>query len=666
MMKSFNLKQSEKLMFPTSQDLIEENHKLKHEKQSNVILFSKILGFYEYWTCSCARYRVKLSKNGSNNDNSYENKYLVKYYLPLKLSSIPYDSRMTKRSNIISLILILLAIRYLWVARILILYPKYLELWQPKVITGANRTENCALPSDILNDEPEILEQLTKLKFMLGIVGQSTTSCPNIFSFCLMSVVSIMTTMVIGAAYFGIQKYQYRLPSIDFLLDPLRERHDFYTNIHSTVNNILDIHKNTHTTIQYRSSSELFDHDSEDVYKSSTGNSVQSSATPMRNPQKGPKFGLRHYQDDRASFKRLAQEMKVWKNIHPIHLTYDIYAICLTGAWIAMGCLFFFVTSIFFFNWFFIHQTDYKLKTRDRVEYIKCKRWNSSSVLIYDQFQLDPIELDPITSKADITEQQIQDAAAFIELSQFRCIRFIFGHTSYVYFWFQLCAMLNMNLWYIVVTLLHQYFWLSQVIKRFDICLNLMDRYHYVTKNIDRLENRSSNTTNLETLKIDILNTLTIVYVDWNIYRAQLRQFRIILGLAGSHLSAIVVGVYFSIYFTLYNKDLDSKWMSVWFYVALPLILFNLYFAVCISLINMVTSMSKRITTLMSKACINSMELTYIMTLWRRQMLSEDEINRFHTINVLGIEFSQTKLITFNSYMLGVVLFIMHSGPATT
>lgn len=551
---------------------------------------------------------------------------------------------------------------------LLMQYHHNLDSWKPQLIPGANVTRDCALPSDVLNIPVVMMEDLRELKRSLAYLGAPQLGNPGILESVILTLLVVDLCMKFSAIVVNLSSRPAYLECLDFLMDPIGTRRRTHKQQIDLVHKMLNME-------------DRLDHDRLD-FISSLPNGLSRRSSSITLPPELPsvdgllmnqissqrKFQL--YQvsqapemlrvEDKASFVRFIRSERLTELLQPIHLSDAMYRRCIASVLVAgsLGILVAILTPMIIVYRLYILESTYRVD--QRVNYLKCKIWNPSSELLRDPFVLDKINLTDSSFLAKLSESELRNLAASLENLKTFDMRLISGMIIQMVHWFLVSAWIILAVTIMSASFVYQFKWTSEIQARLNGCIELLERYNQVKSSgilggsCIILGNES---------KRQLMKALTITYFQYEFFKVKMKHFRVLLSIMGPHIAILTMGVGAVSCMNLNGSGTNEpKIFFIWICATVCIVGFNVFFASCTTAINKLTKISKQISTMMAKVCTQSIELSYIVMLWRRQLLTESEIARFYDINMLGIQFSQSKLLTFNSYLLGVGLFVLRSS----
>lgn len=208
--------------------------------------------------------------------------------------------------------------------------------------------------------------------------------------------------------------------------------------------------------------------------------------------------------------------------------------------------------------------------------------------------------------------------------------------------------------------------WMGQIQKQLSLIGQMMDSYTrkqlLFQDKIKKLTNNDSLIKDdceiLNKFKEDIERSLTGAYLNLMVYRRDLR----------CHLAFFKFMVYHIILCLLVGSFLCYNILSsgrnhliVWTVMILIFSLINLIGYMSVNFTSNLNKLSAKMNKLMAKSARLSLESSNVISLWRRQIMSTSDVEETFGISILGVEFSHSNLIQFNSYVFGASLYLLKS-----
>lgn len=162
------------------------------------------------------------------------------------------------------------------------------------------------------------------------------------------------------------------------------------------------------------------------------------------------------------------------------------------------------------------------------------------------------------------------------------------------------------------------------------------------------------------TRRKQLARALAITYLNLSLFRIQFKHSRALINFLAASIFAISVPITAHSYVTLFitsSQDMRLTWVTNLF----CLVCVNLVLYECGDLTKNIEKLSHKLVELMARASENSMETSPIINLLRREMITNREVQQLYSIQVFEFEFSRGFMISFNSYLLVVGLFMWRS-----
>lgn len=155
----------------------------------------------------------------------------------------------------------------------------------------------------------------------------------------------------------------------------------------------------------------------------------------------------------------------------------------------------------------------------------------------------------------------------------------------------------------------------------------------------------------------EIERNLTQCYLDFMLFRRELRfhqaYFKFIVS---QTMIDVAYGTIICLY-TLSNSG-DRNREIIWATTIFIILLFNTFAHLGVTFTNKMHRLFSQLNKIMASSARLSMESSYIVSLWRRQVMSSDDTELNFGLRILGIECTHATLIQLNSYVLAASLYL--------
>lgn len=545
------------------------------------------------------------------------------------------------RAYVIEAILILGVIVFVLIGYFEYMFGKNVVQWQPKVRTGANQSQNCALAQDIIEDR-HLKSRLNYIKSEQEYLGWFSVPYSDIAAFVLLTCSILIVVFKIAAYYVSLDDHILWMDSLTFILNPLKERERFYSRTDELIAELLKLDgKKLMRPLGLLPSNGA----TNGIRSRSWGRTsylmpeiIDKSLLNYLNPP----IGSRH------SFARLVKEENIAELIHPANLSYEFHRRCLVLIYSSMiGSFCFGIITLGVIALRFI-VGEILARTAQRIELAKCEMWDPSATLVRDPFLLKPLESGEereSLARYDQTLSHLIRLAIRFEVPRFFGVRASLTISLITTTFVILSAWLNVYIWSMVTIFTCEFEWNRQVIKQMDECIKLMET------------NQLHGPTDRSLRERKIQKALTVLYIHYELYRRHLDSFKNMINFGAFHIAATVVAVCSNAYLVITNLSPD-RILFIENITYFQIAIFNGYFSLCSMYVNKLGKMIGNIGNIMAKICANSMEMSYIASLWRRQLLTDKEVKQLYATRVIGIQLTQSNLITLNSYLFVLWLLI--------
>lgn len=520
-------------------------------------------------------------------------------------------------------------------------YEKLSIDYHPSVRFGANQTDLCALKSDII--EPMmILKRLEMVTTKLSELGSCFTIL-NDYSTLTFTV----TSLVIIILYCGSLLYRKSaliIDSLSFIMDPVRERKRLKLDLYRNIESIFNCHDNE---LGHRRKDSIQPRHS--IGKLSTNINVNDRLARVTSSC-SCRFRERFR---RESYLTSLKEHDVLERVLPAHrrkraLDQIVKVQLFIFFLMIITCCFVSVT---------VHWTLFARELHDRIKrrilLIDCFKWNPNATLINDPTKVFFKILDheyPYGMLVNLSMTDLRSRLISIELPYML-------ENGWIQLGFEMSVLsITSGVWganYVknaIGSLLTRNIWIQQLRKQLQDCIKLMEYYAYLNDSLEHIEMKSIRKKKLE-------DALSITYLNFSLFRSEMTSHRTIQNFYSDQLLAFTFGNLLFSYLIL--SSVDSKNQSAIYSVTISVLtLTNIFIIVCSVLTERTQGLFHYMNEILAKASSNSMELSYIIDVWRRQILTDDQVENAYSIKAYGLNLSSSNLIAFNSSVLGIWLLI--------
>lgn len=188
--------------------------------------------------------------------------------------------------------------------------------------------------------------------------------------------------------------------------------------------------------------------------------------------------------------------------------------------------------------------------------------------------------------------------------------------------------------------------WIEQIKDQLTICTELLRKLHI---NLN------------EEAKNQVEKALAITYINFMAFTRDHRNYRDYLRNCTTTITCILL----SIFLLCYSLGMGNSSKTLpygWAIICEVVVLLNVMGRISGYLNQKIQQVFALINDAMAKCSLNDMEFNYIVTLWRRQILTRQEVQNFYGVRVLEVRLTYSNLVKFNSYVLGFCLYLARAG----
>lgn len=303
---------------------------------------------------------------------------------------------------------------------------------------------------------------------------------------------------------------------------------------------------------------------------------------------------------------------------------------------------------------------DVNLRVMNRLEQLECSRWRPTGVVIQDYSQLPPFATEEHRNAFLSFDGSLEDRLRLIALE------FQNREAGYLLFGIEIFSSISigsiMVSFYSLIGALSsidKILWLGQIQRQLDACNQVMANLFDLEKNKQSnpqykgrksIDNESSNRNKL-------LKELTITYLNFELFRRQQASHGKLIYFSLAQLSTYLASILLLCYIvgtTLksYNNGL------ILFMSTFSVMFFNLPLLISAQRMSKIQMIMRSLTiTLARGSQLSWLKQSHLLGLWRKQVLSENEVVRLFSSSLFGVNLTYQKVITLNAYL--VVLWII-------
>lgn len=548
-----------------------------------------------------------------------------------------------------------------------------LNEWQPRLNRGANATEWCALKSDVISSTPTINYETVKgIRAKVIQLGSHDYIVNDLIAYQLFIFSSLVAITYMD--YLINANMMHRVNGLRFSLNPQGERACVRRELNTIVDNVFNTLDND-LELDPKENPPPFEHDYQDEHNHQHYHHHhepdQSNPATVVPPNgklvKASSSCECRYKarNDRLLFIRFIRDQRILEQVLPDCLSAGARNTLLAKIWIPILIILIAIMSIDLGAFIYLNIHQALARVEARAQLLKCQHeWHPNATLIRDwQFFLEPLE-----SKADLDlylallKGQVSSlrVAIGVELPLIWTYQLLISSLQVVIVFILVSYQLCFQFYILVQGNMSKRLWVSELQQQLKNCFSLLDHFEKLAA-IEGTCSASSSQPRLTPIyRVKVERALTIAYLNFELFRRNQRpslEFQ-------NRFSTQVLGIFFSgLFYGSYILFIlgPDKTSVILFLVMLFISITNMYVIVSLYVTLGIEALFKNINVLVAKATKSEMELSYVITLWRRQMTTESQIKRTFTTCVFGLSFTERALITFNTSVLGVWLLLYRS-----
>lgn len=310
------------------------------------------------------------------------------------------------------------------------------------------------------------------------------------------------------------------------------------------------------------------------------------------------------------------------------------------------------------------------LELRNRIAFkidkYRCQEWNSTAIPADDRSLFAGIE----SSNSDLEHDSVRDymnsnGQNWIPLyshelfNNIVSLRLIMTFLEILFFATCNCLIFAFIVASVVDGFSLKSAWTNQVNEQMKICLNRMDRLldSYGSRFISVVGTESANL-RAELRKIDTI--LMQTYVNFELLRQHSVYYKGLYELVSMTLAFVLVALIYLLN-TIYLRIAGDNYIFI-FGLILDLVgTINVFFVVCIILSKKFENLHWNINKILSKGFQLGIQNSYMMHLWRRQVLPKEEVETIYATNFVALPMTPSALVSLNSYYIGAIIYLFIS-----
>lgn len=515
-------------------------------------------------------------------------------------------------------------------------YKRLSEEYRPALRDNRSSTKHCALSWDII--EPKNLAQLERTSFILDFLGSPFTLRTE-----FVSLAFVLAALVPATFYIGVLMYRKRTlvpDSYNFLKDPDGERRELREILAKNIEDQFEYHDH-----------ELGPTARPSIVTTNIYRHEHVLSMPAERIIRGISSYSCRYREKfcRDNFFRFIREENLNDFVIPAHrknkvlrwilfmkltLFTLVLTICIVGASTLHWSLF---------------EIELMLRTSRRIEWLKCRQWNPNGTLIRDpsRMMLHRIDSKYLSGSIRVNKEFNFEDILYLELREFwrECV--ILGLEL------NLIAMISaawasIHIVNCAGNYVSRFVWVQQLQDQLDNCLRLMDEFILIRDSQTSIDSKFKYKARLE-------KAITISYLNFCLFKKESKSQVALQNYYGEQVAISATGTLGFSFLIL--SSVDSKNANIIYAVTIAMLaVSNLFLTISASLTRRIQRIFHTLNEVLAKASTNSMELSYIIGAWRRQVLTDSQVEDVYSTSAFGLKLTSSSLITFNSSVFGICL----------
>lgn len=503
----------------------------------------------------------------------------------------------------------------------------------------ANASKFCVLKEDLFEPE-DIKQKLEYTSSWLRYLGISY-SVHNDFVSLIVAENALTILCLYISSSLNLGKCII-LDSYSFLRNSQLERKRMHLNISKNINTIFnctdeDLAHSQHTTHRESRLKSLTASDTSDV--NSSGSSCCACSYRQR---------LR-----RHLFLKFIKRENIIQHLKPGSRSKFAAKISITTKLVSFVALFVSIIIIAVFYHYIIFKLEFDSRVSRRLKLIECQRWNPNALLIRDtmKFMVEPVDNNNFMNWTQIINSQgftdnLMARIKSFELSNMLSRKYVLFEIEMILFIASTGAWFSLYLTNLFGDYSVRLCWINQIQGQLRDCIRQLD---------DQLLPVALNQLPKRKRRLD--RSLTLTFLNFELFRLESQASSASQNFYAEQIALFSLGSLGLGFFIL--SKIHSKNPNVIYGITmLSLIIANWLIALCAIATDRIQKIYHSLNDLLARASTNSMELTYIISVWRRHLLTDSEVMDHYSTSAFGIHLSTENLIAIDSSIFGIWLLI--------
>lgn len=530
---------------------------------------------------------------------------------------------------------------------------------RPTVRLGANRTEQCALPDDLLFDK----DSLQGYRILIGLdrvwntFGEPYSTLLGVGAsyYCVMISYPLAFYMLNG---WLLKRVKIRVDLLSFLFNPKLEKSRIKAELNLIMENVIKSAFNFAKEAENYRKRMLF----EEMAKNSSSREKYLMSESSAHGNRA------------LSFARLFLEGNFIDLVKPINLTPQVYKIQLA---LVKGI------SVFIFTFsglaaislicVYLNMEIFNRFTNRR-ELSECKLWNPNGlVLMKSHIQFEKLDAErdaySLYSTEELLAYSLQNdttlwnqfkVALSIEFKRFLSVETIIRLleigtlTFFNAIWFGLHSALY------CAAHIDKLVWMSQIVGQIDYYIQRATISLETNKGVCKPSLCSSQNAEANlNAPSDLLEAFSVAYLNFHLFRNQQKNYQHLASLMMVQVAIPCIVSLAICYYLGYYERIGTAAVPVVFMSTCVVFFTNFYLTFGALMKSRIDQLMKRIFSLIAiSSQIDEFKSSFALDLWRRQLVGEIDTRRIFAPSALGINLSFSKIVSLNLYLAALWLLI--------
>lgn len=573
----------------------------------------------------------------------------IAVYNPFAIKGDRLGRRCPIRFYFLTVFWLFAVVRACMAAIIQLLFDKKFASWHNRVVSQLNKTDSCALEWQISVIGREGLAELRRYVELLDLLGSPHTTLSDVFTLGFLAM--LLLFILIHFFSWNLSEQLLFQNSMTFFYSPTVELYRIASVKKDVINSMVS-QLNRDVKMQTQLDTFMSPDHYLDLRRISD---IMEIINLVDHRLKSPcSCDQKEFYKNRAKFSVLLRSQNIAQFVKPKILTQESYRKMINGQiYTGSICILIAFALIFAALWSFCYG-EASRRAQQRIGDMRCKFIDPNSSLLRKSPMLDPLtdqkDLDnysryfnsTLTFEGLLLETEIPNILTSTFVRFYACAVVTYGCLGFAIGFFFL---------WIYDGYYRTSIWNQQILRQLKLCCRLSDEY--LIMNHDQ-----SHEWQEIIARYQLENALTITYINFMLFRRDYKTYQTFLQLWSNAVGYFILMISIVTY-VIWSHIGHQFSVQMGFILVMIVTTLNLMGIICGTLVNNINMVFSLIGKIMARSSLNGMETSYIVTLWRRQVLTKLDVQELFGVEIRGIGMTYSNMIQLNSYVLGVLLFTM-------